>query len=173
LKKGFIGVEERLKWNGVNLQPLQSDTIIHVISYKINSYETVNSAYEKHYLHFNSSVTLDTLEWQFRKGDYLIEMGTEKDRFILEMLEPEGPDSYFNWNFFDAVLQQKEWYSPYVFEDKAKAILEANPELQQLFKQEMTNDEFANNSRAQLHWVYTHSQHYEKEHKKLPVFRID
>ena len=172
LRRGFTAVEDRLRWNGVQLIELKKDTSMRVASYIIEDYETVKTPYEKHYLHSQTKARLDTITWTFRKGDYLIPMGTDKDRFILEMLEPEGPDSYFNWNFFDAVLQQKEHYSAYVFEDKAAAILEENPALRQELELKKRQDkDFNKNASAQLEWVYTHSSHYEKEHNRLPVFK--
>lgn len=172
LRRGYTEVENRLRWNGVRLQELKNDTAIHVISYTIDSFETVNQPYEKHYLHSNTRIFSDTSLWTFHKGDYLISMGTEKDRFILEVLEPEGPDSYFNWNFFDAVLQQKEHYSPYVFDDKAAKILNENPSLRAALEQKNKSEEdFNNNPASQLEWVYKQSMHYEKEHRRVPIFK--
>ena len=113
----------------------------------------------------------DTITWTFRKGDYLIPTGTDKDRFILEMLEPEGPDSYFNWNFFDAVLQQKEHYSSYVFEDRAAALLEKDSDLKAGFEL-MKQSKDSITPKEQLNWIYKHSPHYEKEHNRLPVFKV-
>jgi hypothetical protein len=174
LRRGFYPVEDRLSWNGVPFKGLKSDTIIHVVSYKITSYESKQQVFEKHYSHYNTSFERDTISWQFRKGDLLIPMGNDKDRFVVEMLEPNGPDSYFNWNFFDAILQQKEWYSAYVFEDKAALILQQDSILNRRFQQKKQNEPaFAANAQWQLHWVFLNSPHYEKEHMRLPIFRIE
>ena len=51
-------------------------------------------------------------------------------RFILETLEPQAPDSYFAWNFFDGILMQKEYFDGYVFEDTAAELLRKDPALQ-------------------------------------------
>lgn len=174
LKRGFWEVADRLKANGVELLKLQNDTIIAVKSYKILDYETVKQPYEKHYIHSNVSYSLKEINYPFYKGDYLITMGTDKDRFITDILEPDAPDSYFNWNFFDAVLQQKEWYSSYVFEDKATQLLLENNELKAQFETKKKADKaFASNAKAQLYWIYKHSPFYEKEHMRLPIFRIE
>ena len=175
LKRGFIDVEERLKWNGVILEELQNDTVIEVISKRILDYETSSTPYEKHYYHYNTNSAIDTVKWQFRKGDFLIKTGTDKDRFLLEMLEPSAPDSYFNWNFFDAILQQKEHFSEYVFEDKAAAILKLNPILKAKFDAHLKSMSEASvelSAQEQLEWVYKNSDYYEKEHMRLPVFKL-
>ena len=159
----------------MQLEELQSDTIIEVVSTRILDYETSPTPYEKHYLHFNTNSITDTIKWHFRKADYLIRTGTDKDRFLLEMLEPSAPDSYFNWNFFDAILQQKEHFSSYVFEDKAAQMLKSNPQLKSELELAVAQNSDSTNTWSaaeQLNWVYKHSPHYEKEHMRLPVFKL-
>ena len=48
-------------------------------------------------------------------------------RYLVETLEPQATDSFFAWGFFDSILQQKEHYSDYVFEDVAADFLTKNP----------------------------------------------
>jgi hypothetical protein len=94
-------------------------------------------------------------------------------KYLLETLEPEAVDSFFNWNFFDAILQQKEYYSEYVFEDLAAEILKENPTLKTELDNKVNSDNtFAKNSDAQLDWVYKHSKYYEKAHLQYPVYRL-
>lgn len=175
LKKGYEDVADRLRWNGVLLEQLTNDTIIQVITTRILDYETVKSPYEKHYLHSKVKTKNDTAFWSFNRGDYIIQTGKSSDRFLIETLSPTGPDSYFNWNFFDAILQQKEGFSSYVFEDQAADLLSKDAKLKSNFKKmreaKMGNGEELS-SRKQLNWIYRNSVHYEKEHNTLPVFKV-
>ena len=59
----------------------------------------------------------------FAKEDYVFSTEQKAVKYLLETLEPEAIDSFFNWNFFDTILQQKEGYSEYVFEDLAAELL--------------------------------------------------
>ena len=94
-------------------------------------------------------------------------------RFLMEVLVPSAPDSYFNWNFFDTRLQQKEWYSTYVFEGKAAELLKQNQALKSEFEEKLKSDTtFANNPRARMYFLYQHSEYYEPQHKTLPVYAI-
>ena len=94
-------------------------------------------------------------------------------RYLLETLEAEATDSFFNWNFFDTILQQKEGYSAYVFEDVAEKILLENPEIKKAFEDKLASDtDFDKNPRAQLDFIYKNSVYYEKAHVRLPVFKI-
>jgi hypothetical protein len=109
----------------------------------------------------------------FAKGDYVVATQQRGIKYLLEALEPEGIDSFFNWNFFDTMLQQKEGYSSYVFEDTAALLLQDKPELKAILEQKKTKDStFAKSPEAQLDWVYKHSIYYEKEHLQYPIYRV-
>lgn len=162
-----------LKLNGIEMKPLAKDTEIEVESYKIASYETSKSPYEGHYGHYNTVVTKSTEKVKFRKGDLIINTQQAGVKYLMETLEPEAVDSYFNWNFFDPILQQKEYFSAYVFEDLAKEILDKNPKLKAEFEAKKQQEKaFADNGAWQLDWVYKHSPYYEKAHLQYPVYRV-
>ena len=95
-------------------------------------------------------------------------------RYLLETLEPTAPDSFFCWNFFDTILQQKEGFSPYVFEDTAKQILDNNSKLRAEFEAKKESEErFADNWYAQLNWLFERSNSYEKAHMQYPIYRMN
>ena len=104
----------------------------------------------------------------------MIPMNQETNRYIMEVLEPQSEDSFFNWNFFDTILQAKEGYSAYVFEDLASEYLKQNPEVRlELEEAKSKNEELTKSGPAQLRWVYEHSPWKEKEHNKYPVYRVE
>lgn len=166
-------VIDLLRANEVMLQEVEKDTVLDVEVYHIADYQTRNTAFEGHYLHYNTSVRTTKAQKQFRKGDYMIRTDQPAIRYLLETLEPEASDSFFNWNFFDAILQQKEHFSPYVFEDVAAEILRKDPALKQEFESEKARDTvFAQHWYAQLNWIYEHSVYYEEAHLQYPVYRM-
>ncbi|WP_229329746.1 M14 family metallopeptidase [Flavobacterium ammonificans] len=173
IPRGFWPVIELLKSNGIACQTIQKDTIIEVESYRITDFKTTTSAYEGHYNHRNTVVNSMIEKRAFAKGDYIIPTQQKGIKYILETLEPEAVDSYFNWNFFDPILQQKEGYSDYVFEDTAAQLLKDNPKLKSdLEVKKQKEPEFLNNPKAQLDWIYKQSMYYEKAHLNYPVYRI-
>jgi hypothetical protein len=164
---------ELLKLNAIEMTQISQNEILEVEIYKIATYQTGKNAYEGHYGHYNTTVTKNVEKIEFKAGDYKISTNQFGVKYILETLEPEAVDSYFNWNFFDTILQQKEGYSSYVFEDVAKQILEENPTLKQEFEtKKQTDKAFAENGGDQLYWVYKHSKYFEKEFMRYPVFRV-
>lgn len=163
-----------LKLNGIAYTQLQNDTIIEVESYKIESYQTSKSPYEGHYGHYNTKISKSIQKVKFFKGDYVYNTNQTRVKYLVETLEPEAVDSFFNWNFFDTILQQKEGYSAYVFEDMATQILAENPTLKQEFESKKQTDKaFAENGGDQLNWVYKHSKYFEKAFMQYPVYRLN
>jgi len=173
IPKGWHNIIALLKLNNIELKPLVKDSTITVEAYKIENYDTRKSPYEGHYLHYNTQLSTVTKNLKFSKGDYIIDTNQNGIRYILETLEPQAPDSFFNWNYFDTVLQQKEGFSPYVWEDKALELLNNNPKLKAEFETKKTSDKtFKSNWYAQLDWLHKNSPNYEKAHLIYPVFRV-
>ncbi|NRD21072.1 hypothetical protein HNV08_13525 [Winogradskyella eckloniae] len=174
IPQGWHNIMDALTINKVKFSTLEKDTIINVEAYKIGAFETKKSPYEGHYAHFNTTVNSTSKNIQFKKGDYMVFTNQNAVRYLLETLEPTAPDSFFNWNFFDTILQQKEGFSPYVWEDKATQLLNENPKLQIEFNIKISYDEdFANNWYAQLDWLHKQSKHYEKAHMQYPIYRVN
>ena len=163
-----------LKLNQIKMIPIKQDSTITVEQYRIKDFKTVPNPYEGHYLHYDTFVTKESGKIKFRAGDFLVPLNQNGVKFLLETLEPEAVDSYFNWNFFDAILGQKEYYSAYVFEDTAAKLLRENKALKTAFEMEKSiNPKFAEDGQAQLDWVYKHSDYYEKTHRLYPIFRVN
>lgn len=166
-------VIDLLKSNNCQYKTIKNDTIIEVESYKIVDYKTATSAYEGHYNHRNTQVSKSRQKITFFKGDYIFTTQQNAVKFLLETLEPEAVDSYFNWNFFDTILQQKEGFSDYVFEDLAYSFLKENPSIKARLNEKIKSDiQFGSNPEAQLEWIYKNSPYYEKTHFQYPVYRI-
>jgi len=173
IPQGQWNVIDLLKHNRLEYKQIKNDTLITVDGYRITNYKTAQSAYEGHYPHRNTEVTAQTTQLSFRSGDYIFSTQQKGIRYLLETLEPEAVDSYFNWNFLDTMLQQKEGYSDYVFEDLAAQLLREDPKLKAALELKKSEDKnFAANPKTQLDWIYLHSVYYEKVHMQYPVYRI-
>lgn len=164
----------RLELNDVDLFQVKKDTTLEAKVYFIEGYETVKKPYEGHYLHSKIEHGARTLPVKVYRGDYIVFTGKSTDRYVAETLEPSSMDSFFAWNFFDGILQQKEWFSEYVFEDVAAQLLEENVDLKARFEEKKRTDEkFASDSFSQLLFIYNESPYKEKTHNLYPVYRIE
>ena len=173
IPKGWHNVINLLKLNQVEMTSFKKDTIISVESYKISDYKTRQAPYEGHYQHYNTTINKAVKNTLFLKGDFMINTNQNAIRYLIETLEPQAPDSFFNWNFFDTILQQKEGFSPYVWEDKAEELLKDNEALRIEFKTKKQTDKVFNDSwYAQVDWLHKQSENYEKAHLQYPVYRV-
>ena len=173
IPQGWWRVIERLVANGVQMQKLKKDTTIDVEAYRITNYQASQRPFEGHRPNSNVQVSSFMKQVAFRQGDYLIPMNQSANRFIIETLEPQGEDSYFTWNFFDAILGQKEGFSDYVFEETAANLLKQNVELRNKLEQRKLSDSAIRKSaQAQLNFIYQNSPYYEPAHMLYPVYRL-
>jgi len=173
ISKGNWKIINQLELNNIEFQEIKTDTIITVEAYQIEDYQTVKKPFEGHYLHYNTNVSKSFKKVTFFKGDLIVHTQQSGIRYLMETLEPEASDSFFNWNFFDTILRKKEGFSPYVFEDLAIEILNKNPKLKSDFEQLKKQDQkFANNWYAQLDYIYKHSKYADKAFMQYPIYRI-
>ncbi len=173
IPQAWSAVIDLLKLNGVEMERLASDTTLQVEMYYITDYQTARAPYEGHYNHSQVQVRKEMQTIQFYQGDYLIHMNQAANRYIIETLEPQAPDSFFNWNFFDSVLSKKEHFSAYIFEDEAAQMLRENPALKAALEAAKLKDEqLKNNAQAQLTWVHNQSKYVEKTYMRYPIARI-
>ena len=171
--KGYWNVIEHLKLNGIEYSEIKSDTTISAEVYRIENFKTVENPFEGHYLHYKTEVTKSSENVLVKKGAILVKTQQSGVRYLLETLEPSAPDSFFNWNFFDAILQQKEGFSPYVWEDMAEIFLNENPEIKKEFEAKKRNNPgFAKNWYLQLDWIHKQSPYYEESHLRYPIVRV-
>ena len=172
IPQGYTEIIEKLKEQKIFMYPIAEAQNLEVEKYKITGYQTSKSAYEGHYVHSDIRVEAFKTTQTFEVGDIIVPTDQEAVRFIVETLEPHAPDSYFAWNFFDAILQQKEHFSAYVFEDLASEILEKDQVLLLAFNKKKTEEpEFAKDAGAQLEYIYKHSPYYEPTHMVYPIAR--
>lgn len=174
IPKVWDKVVERLKVNHIEMKLLDTQQELEVEVYRIEDYNTVSTPYEGHYLHKNTTVSTSKEQISIAPNTYYrVPTNQAGIRYIIETLEPEAVDSFFNWNFFDMILQQKEGFSPYVWEDKALEFLNNNPAIKTAFEAKRKSDTtFANNWYSQLDWIHKKSPYYEKAHLRYPIYRI-
>ncbi|WP_338877211.1 M14 family metallopeptidase [Spirosoma sp. SC4-14] len=163
-----------LKRNGVKLQMLTRDTLMTVSAYYITDYKSPQRPYEGHYIHTGVKLRTESQKIQFYKGDYVVRTDQPTNRYIVETLEPQAIDSFFAWNFFDSILDQKEYFADYIFEDTAAELVKTNPALRKQLEEKRASDKaFAESADAQLNFIYRQTPYYEKTHNRYPVYRLN
>jgi hypothetical protein len=167
-------VVERLQWNGVELTRLESDQTIEARVYRIESVTSRPSAYEGHLFHEEVTLSTHTEMIDARAGDYLLNLDQPRARYAVETLEPLAHDSFFRWGFFNSVLEKKENYSDYVFEDTALEMFIEEPALKLKFDEwKQAHPELLSDPKAVLGFLFAHGlRHREPEWRRYPVVAL-
>jgi hypothetical protein len=90
------------------------------------------------------------------------------------LLEPESDDSFMRWGFFNSVLEQKEYFEPYVMEKVALEMVRDNPDLKKEFEEKLSADKnFKNDANARLNFFYERSPYFDAQLNVYPVMRVE
>ena len=173
LPQNYRDVIERLDLVKISYSRLQTDTLIDVTVDYIDEFTSPARPNNGHFYHDKITTRSEKQKIQYYAGDLVIPVRQEKIKYLLEMFEPKASDSFFRWNFFDNILDQREYFSSYGFEENALKYLNDHPgfkaEFLNVCKQDST---LIGNHRAQLAWIYNNSEWFEKTWKRYPVGKI-
>lgn len=168
-------VIERMQFNGVVINRLDRDTIIEVESYFIEKVTPSTRATQGRFVNSAIEIKSSVDKQQFYEGDAVVFVNQRSNNYIVHMLEPKAPASFFTWNFFDSVLEGGEFFSIWGFESHAKEMLDHSEELRVEFEKMKTSDpDFASDPVAQLQYIYQKAPHSEvaRGTNRYPVARL-
>jgi murein tripeptide amidase MpaA len=94
-------------------------------------------------------------------------------RLIIALFEPQAPDSFTAWGFFNSCFEQKEQMEPYVAEQIANSMLEADPQLRAEFANRVRADAaFAASSTDRLEFFLRLHSSWDDRYNLYPVLRV-
>lgn len=174
LPQAWHDVALRLQAHGVPLQRMTTAGRTPAQAYRITRFEKRRAPFEGRHLHDMLEVEPEACTACITEGDWLVPLGGPHDRFVVEVLEPLGIDSLFRWAFFDSVLDKKESFSDYVFEDEAERLLDAEPGLRDRFEAwKAQHPQSLGDRDAVLGFIFHAARRYaESEWRRYPVLRL-
>lgn len=105
-------------------------------------------------------------------GSLFIRVAQPLARLVVALFEPQAPDSFASWGFFNAYFEHKEQMEPYVAEMVAAKVLEKDPALAAEFAKRLEEDAaFAGNATARLEFVLRHHASWDARYNLYPVLR--
>ena len=166
-------VIRRLEMNRIQFRKILKDSMVDVQSFVVTNYKSSERPYEGHFKHKDMNCELTDLKYKLKTGDLLIPSKQNSAIFIHSVVQPKTEDSYFTWNFFDSYLQEKEYFSNYVFIDKVQEILDSDAKLKEEYIRKKNEDEsFRNSEWQQLYFIYSNSSYFEPSFMRLPIYQI-
>lgn len=150
---------EVLQAHGVNFQRLTKSLKIEVESYKFSDVKFAPASFENRVtVNFKANPIVETRE--FPAGSIVIPTAQETANVVIHLLEPNSPDSFVYWGFFNAIFEQKEYGEGYVLEKLAREMLAKDANLKKEFEAKLKDETFAKNPRARLNFFYERSPYY-------------
>ncbi len=93
-------------------------------------------------------------------------------RLILALLEPEAPDSFAAWGFFNACFEQKEHLEPYVAEQIARDLHATDVKLREAFERKLKEDAaFRADPAQRLEFFCRHHPSWDEQLNCYPIYR--
>lgn len=175
LPQAWRHVIERLEANGVEHHEVPTDTTLVLEVTHILAHHAIGRPYEGHHVRTADSLERRLEPVQLFAGDWIIPVDQKAARYLIETLSPEAVDAFFAWNFFDSALQQKEYFSSYVFEETASGMIQQDPALRTALdaaKAKAEQEGRPMGGRAQLQFLYERSPHSEGTADRYPVFSV-
>ena len=174
LPQAWHDVALRLQAHGLPLQRARRAGRAAAEACRIERFEKRRLPFEGRHLHELLETRTEACVADVAEGDWLLPLGGPHDRFAIEVLEPLGIDSLFRWGFFDSVLDKKESFSDYVFEDEAAQLLDTEPGLRDRFEAwQAAHPELLGDPQAVLGFIFFNAQrHAEPEWRRYPVLRL-
>lgn len=107
-------------------------------------------------------------------GALFVPVAQSLARLVVALFEPEAPDSFAAWGFFNACFEQKEHMEPYVAEQIARDMLAENPALAQEFARKLGQDAvFAASPAARLEFFLRRHASWDSRYNLYPVQRLE
>jgi hypothetical protein len=106
-------------------------------------------------------------------GSAVVPLDQRAAKVAIHLLEPQGPDSFVAWGFFNAIFEQKEFGEDYVVEKLAREMLAKDPKLAAEFEARLATDpKFAASPEARLAFFYDRSPWRDPKLGLYPVGRL-
>lgn len=94
-------------------------------------------------------------------------------RLLVQLLEPEAPDSLVSWGFFDAIFERKEYMEAYVTEEAARTMLRDDPATRAEFERRMADPKFAADPEARLEFFHRLHPSWDERKDAYPIVKVD
>ncbi len=158
--------------HGIKFTRLKKPLTLEVESYKLSEPKWSPASFE-------NRVTLTAKQTPYKEtrtylaGSIVVSLDQEAAAVAIHLLEPNGPDSFVYWGFFNSVFEQKEYGEAYILEKLAREMLEKDPKLQEEFDRNLLEPAFARSPQARLRFFYERSPYFLNQKVGIyPVGRI-
>jgi hypothetical protein len=168
----YTEVIERLRVHGLRLSVARTAQKLAVESYQLTEPKWSATSFENRVTLTAKQTTLNETR-TFPAGSMIVPLDQPAANVAIHLLEPNAPDSFLFWGFFNSVFEQKEYGEAYQIEKLAAKMLAEDPAIKAEFERRLKDETFAKNPRARLNFFYERSEFYRVQRIGIyPVGRI-
>lgn len=165
-------VIERLSVHGIRMTTLSKGVEQTVQQYQFSAPQFANKDYEGRQ-RVKATVQSQQIKMELPAGTIRVDTKQPLGDLAILLLEPQSPDSLFQWGFFNPIFTRTEYIENYAVEPLAQQMLDNDPALQAEFNQALKDEAFAADPKARLRWFYQRSPYYDSHYLKYPVVRAN
>ena len=168
----WTAVIDVLNAHGVRLQRLAEPLTVEVESYRFSEVKWGSASFELR-VPVTQKNRLVREQRTYIAGSVVVPLAQAAGRLAINLLEPDAPDSFVYWGFFNSIFEQKEYGEGYVLEKLAREMLARDEKLREEFERRVATDpQFAGSARARLNFFYDRSPYRDPQLNLYPVGRI-
>ena len=150
-----------LRAHGLRLERLASSWTGPVDGYRLSEPKWQERPFEgRHPVTFKAERLVGRTR-TFPAGTVVVPLAQSGSAVAVNLLDPQGPDSFASWGFFDAVFEQKEYAEAYVLEALARDMLEKDQGLRTEFETALADPAFAASPRQRLDFFFRRSPYWD------------
>ena len=167
-------IVDKLRLHGIDVHRLEQRTSVEVEMYRLPNaaIDVEHSPFEGRCRFVPGEPIVERRKIDLPAGSFRVETAQPLGTLAVLLLEPQAPDSFFQWGYLAEILQRSEYVESYVMEPMAQAMLEADPELRGAFEKRLLDDaDFAGDAQARLQWFYEKTPFYDSEYRLYPIAR--
>lgn len=166
---------DKLVAHGIRYRRTDKPMTIHAAGYQLDEPRWADKPFEGHLMLADFRLGRVSREVTLPAGSVIVPMNQRAANVVINLLEPQAPDSLLHWGYLNAIFEAKEYGEPRVLEQLARDMMARDAALKPAFEQKLHDDPaFAADSQARLNWFFQRSPWYAAQAVgAYPVLRMD
>ena len=169
----WTNVISKLKLHGIEYTTLPEAKEFEIKTYKFSNVSFANYPYEGRQMVQSFKMEEISMNKLYPAGSVIVSVDQRTAKLIAHLFEPEGPDSFLQWGFFNSIFERKEYVETYVMEKMAREMIKENPQLLEEYEQALKdNPEIYSNQWAKIFWFFERTPYWDQLKNLYPVGKI-
>ncbi len=169
----YTEVISLLELHGIKLNRTSEKKSFEIETYKLSSPKWAPNSFESRVVLRDFKLVKINETKLFPSNSVIISLNQPLAKIAAYLLEPQSPESFVYWGFFNTIFEQKEYGEGYVLEKLAREMLAKDANLKKDFEEKLKDENFAKNPQARLNFFYERSPYFTEQKVGIyPVGRI-